>query len=127
MDDLTSTRIDRWIWAVRLTKTRSEATDLCRAGHVKVDGRSAKPATTIGVGSRVHARVRGVDRDLEVLRVIDKRVGAAIAAACLIDHSPPPPPKDRVPPLLFGERDRGTGRPTKRDRRRIDRDVGRGR
>ncbi|NLV56124.1 MAG: RNA-binding S4 domain-containing protein [Acidimicrobiales bacterium] len=122
---MTSTRVDRWIWAVRLTRTRSEATDLCRAGHVRVDGRSAKPATAVGVGSRVRARVRGVERDVEVTRVVDKRVGAAVAAGCLVDHSPPPPPRDSVPPLLFGERDRGTGRPTKRDRRRIDREVGR--
>lgn len=126
MEALDNTRVDRWIWAVRLTKTRSEATALCRAGHVRVDGRTAKPATTVAAGSRVRARVHGTERDLEVVRVIDKRVGAAIAAGCLVDHSPPPPPKEHVPRLLFGERDQGTGRPTKRDRRRIDRELGRG-
>ncbi len=116
-----TTRVDRWLWAVRLTKTRSDATALCRAGHVKVDGRSAKPATTVKVGDRVKARVHGIDRDVEVAKVIDKRVGAAVAAECLVDHSPPPPPREAAPLPVFGERDRGTGRPTKKDRRTIDR------
>lgn len=114
-------RVDVWIWSVRLTKTRSDATALCKAGHVKVDGRSAKPATTVKVGDRVRARIHQVDRDVEVVRVIDKRVGAPVAAECLVDHSPPPPPKEALPPMLFGERDRGTGRPTKRDRRQQER------
>ena len=113
-------RVDRWLWAVRLAKTRSEATALCRAGHVRIDGRPAKAASPVRVGERVTARVHGVDRDVEVVRLIEKRVGAAVAAGCLVDHTPPPPPKpDEV--VAFGERDRGAGRPTKRDRRQIDR------
>jgi ribosome-associated heat shock protein Hsp15 len=114
-------RIDRWLWAVRLAKTRSEATALVRAGHVRIDGRPAKASSPVRVGDRVTARVHGVDRDVEVARVIEKRVGAAIASECLVDHTPPPPPSDPSVAVLFGERDRGTGRPTKRDRRQIDR------
>jgi len=114
-------RIDRWLWAVRLAKTRSEATALCRAGHVRVDGRPAKASSPVRVGDRVTARVHGRERDVEVVRLIEKRVGAPVAAECLVDHSPPPPPKEVLPPVLFGERDRGAGRPTKRDRRKIDR------
>jgi ribosome-associated heat shock protein Hsp15 len=114
-----TTRVDRWLWAVRLYKTRSDATAACRAGHVEVNGRSAKPATTVAVGDRVEARVHGRDRILEVTRVIDKRVGAAIAAGCLVDHSPPEPERDRSP--LVAARERGAGRPTKRERRQIDR------
>lgn len=113
------TRVDRWLWAVRLCKTRSEATDACRGGHVRVDGKPAKPATPVAVGRRVEARLHGRDRVVEVTRVIDKRVGAAIAVECYRDQSPPPPPRDRVGPA--GVRDRGAGRPTKRDRRRLDR------
>lgn len=119
------TRIDRWLWAVRLSSTRTEATEACRAGHVRVDGKPAKPATTVTVGRRVEARLHGRPRVVEVVRVIDKRVGAPVAVECYRDHSPPPPPRDRVGPA--GVRDRGAGRPTKKDRRRLDRlrdDIG---
>jgi ribosome-associated heat shock protein Hsp15 len=116
-------RIDRWLWAVRLTKTRSEATALVRAGHVRIDGRPAKASSPVHVGDRITARIHQVDRDVEVVRLIEKRVGAPVAAECLVDHTPPPPPRapDEQVPLLFGERERGMGRPTKRDRRQIDR------
>ena len=100
-------------------KTRSEATTACRGGHVRVNGSPTKPASHVRIGDRVSARVHGHDRVLEVVRVIDKRVGAPVAAECLVDHSPPPPSRDDEP-LAFA-RDRGTGRPTKRDRRRLDR------
>ena len=113
-----TTRIDRWLWAVRLYPTRSAATDGCRGGHVRVNGSPAKAATTVRVGDRVDARLHGRDRVLEVVRLIDKRVGAAVAAECLIDFSPPPPPKDASAPVF--DRDRGAGRPTKRDRRDLD-------
>jgi ribosome-associated heat shock protein Hsp15 len=113
-----STRVDRFLWAIRLVKTRSEATALCRGGHVEVNGRPAKPAATVAVGDTVEARVHGRDRIVEVVTVIDKRVGAAIAAECYIDRSPPVPEADRSATLL---RERGAGRPTKRDRRQLDR------
>lgn len=113
-----STRVDKWVWAIRLFKTRADATDACRGGHVKVNGGSAKPATAVTAGDRVTVRVHGTDRDVEVVEVIDKRVGAAIAATCFIDHTPPPPEVDRT---RVAERERGAGRPTKRERREIDR------
>ncbi len=113
-----ATRVDRWLWAVRLYKTRAEATDACKGGHVSVNGKSAKPATPVAIGSRVEARAHGRQRILEVAQVIDKRVGAAIAAGCYLDHTPPEPVEDRV---RVAERERGAGRPTKRDRRRLDR------
>ena len=112
-------RVDRWLWAVRLYKTRSTATAAVRGGHVRVNGVPAKPATPVRVGDRVSARVDHRDRDLEVARVIDTRVGAPIAAECVVDHSPPPPPRDLAAPALV--RDPGAGRPTKRDRRDLDR------
>jgi len=113
-----TTRLDRWIWAVRLYKTRAEATGACRGGHVDLNGTSAKAAAAVHVGDRVEARVRGAERILEVVQVIDKRVGAALAAECYLDHSPPPPEIDRT---RVATRERGAGRPTKRDRREIDR------
>ena len=119
-----SARVDQWLWSVRLTKTRSDAAQACRGGHVKVNGKTAKPATPVKVGDRVEARVGQRDRIVDVTSVIAKRVGAAIAVECYDDHSPPPPERESHQPL-FGVRDRGAGRPTKRDRRKIDQLRGR--
>ncbi|MEL6890609.1 MAG: RNA-binding S4 domain-containing protein [Actinomycetota bacterium] len=117
-------RIDQWLWSVRLTKTRGDASAACKGGHVAVNGKAAKPATPVKVGDRVEARVGGRDRVVDVTQVITKRVGAAIAVDCYDDHSPPPPERDPYQPL-FAVRDRGAGRPTKRDRRQIDQLRGR--
>jgi ribosome-associated heat shock protein Hsp15 len=111
-------RVDKWLWSVRLYKTRTIATEACRAGHIKVNGTAAKPATVVRVGDRVEAHAHGRQRIFEVVELIEKRVGPAVAAACLVDHSPPPPPKDED--ALFA-RDRAAGRPTKRERRQLDR------
>ncbi|MFE1173335.1 RNA-binding S4 domain-containing protein [Streptomyces sp. NPDC058773] len=113
-----TTRIDSWIWSVRLTKTRSLAATACRAGHVRVNGERVKPAHGVRNGDEVRLRHAGRERIVVVTRLVRKRVGAAIAAECFIDNSPPPPPREEVP--VIGIRDRGTGRPTKRDRREID-------
>jgi ribosome-associated heat shock protein Hsp15 len=117
-DDDTA-RVDHWLWAVRLYRSRSLATDACKGGHVKVNGRPAKPASPVRVGDTIQARAAGRDRVVEVVRIIDKRVGAPIAAECIVDHSPPPPPREEYVPPLFS-RARGTGRPTKKDRRSLD-------
>jgi len=114
-----TTRVDRWVWAVRLTRTRALAAAACRAGHVKVNGERAKPATPIRVGDEVRVRVEGLERIVDVGRIIEKRVGAAVAAECLVDRTPPPPPPVEVPGGAV--RDRGAGRPTKRERRQIER------
>lgn len=113
------TRVDRWLWAVRAYKTRSAASDACRGGHVRVNGSTAKPATSVRVGDRVEALVGPRLRILEVARVIDTRVSATAAAGCVVDHSPPPERRDEQVPVFA--RDPGTGRPTKRERRRLDR------
>ena len=118
MVGMEATRVDRWLWAVRLTKTRPDAATACRAGHVRVNDRPAKPATMISPGDEVRARVGDTTRIVEVVRVIQKRVGAADAVTCFIDRTPAPPPVAAVP---VAYRDRGAGRPTKRDRRMLDR------
>lgn len=120
MSGVDSTRVDRWLWAVRLYKPRSAATDACKGGHVKVNGKAAKPATLVRIGDRVEAYAGGRERILEVVRVIEKRVGAPAAAECVVDHSPPPPERTEAPADLF-VREPGTGRPTKRDRRELER------
>jgi ribosome-associated heat shock protein Hsp15 len=112
-----STRLDRWLWSVRLAKTRSDAATACRGGHVRVNDRPAKPATPVRPGDRIRARVYDRTRTVEVTKLIEKRVGAPIAQECYVDHTPPEP---AVPTPVFARRDRGAGRPTKRDRRVLD-------
>jgi ribosome-associated heat shock protein Hsp15 len=117
------TRVDRWLWTVRLAKTRSLAAQACRAGHVQINGVRAKPAAPVEVGDTVRARLGARERVVEVTRLPASRVGAELAAACLIDRSPPPPPSD--PLGAPGRRGPAAGRPTKRDRRRLDQARGR--
>lgn len=112
-------RIDSWIWAVRLIKTRSLGATACRGGHVHVNGERVKPAYSVRVGDEVRVRHEGRERVVIVKRLIRKRVGAPVAQQCYIDNSPPPPPREAVAPA--GLRDPGTGRPTKRDRRELER------
>ncbi len=109
--------MDRWLWAVRLTKPRPAAAAACRGGHVRVTDRPAKPATPVAPGDEVRARVGDTTRIVEVVRVIQKRVGAADAVTCYLDRTPAAPPTPYIP---VATRDRGAGRPTKRDRRRLD-------
>lgn len=116
-------RVDAWIWAVRLAKTRSAATAACRAGHVQVNGERAKAAQPVRPGDEVRLRNTDVERTVEVVRLVVKRVGAAVASECLIDKTPPPPPREEVAAVVV--RDRGAGRPTKRDRRELEQLRGR--
>ncbi|WP_031074047.1 RNA-binding S4 domain-containing protein [Streptomyces sp. NRRL WC-3742] len=117
-EDEGNVRVDAWIWSVRLAKTRALAAAACRAGHVRVNGDRAKPAQALRPGDEVRVREEGYERVVVVRRLIRKRVGAAVAAECLTDNSPPRPPREFAPRIA--ERDRGAGRPTKRERREID-------
>ncbi len=112
-------RVDLWIWSVRLLKTRSMATTACRAGHVRVNDERAKPSTVVRPGDTVRLRHDGRERIVVVQKIVRKRVGAPVAQECLVDKSPPPPPREALIPV--GRRDRGAGRPTKRDRRELER------
>jgi ribosome-associated heat shock protein Hsp15 len=111
------TRIDRWLCAVRLVKTRPLATQLCEGGHVLVNGSPAKPSTRVRAGDRIEARIADRERTVEVVRPIESRVGAPAAATCYVDHSPPV--VTRVAPGMM--RIRGEGRPGKRLRRELER------
>jgi ribosome-associated heat shock protein Hsp15 len=115
MAEVTRARVDAWCWAVRLFPTRSKAGAACRAGHVRVNGERAKPATLVVPGDKIVIRGGPRDRTVEVQRLIIKRVGAAVAVTCYIDHTPAPPPKEQI--VVVAQRDRGAGRPTKRERR----------
>ncbi|MGW6903981.1 RNA-binding S4 domain-containing protein [Streptomyces sp. NPDC054940] len=114
-----SVRIDSWIWAVRLVKTRSMGATACKGGHVRVNGQNVKPSHSLRIGDEVRLRQENRERIVVVKRLIRKRVGAPVAVQCYVDNSPPPPPREAVAPA--GIRDRGTGRPTKRDRREMER------
>ena len=108
---------------MRLTRTRSAASGACRAGHVRVNGVRVKPAHAVRAGDEVWLRYEGRERVVVVQRIITKRAGAPVAAGCYIDNSPPPPPPEET--VAVPARDRGAGRPTKRERRSIEQLLGR--
>lgn len=113
-----TTRVDAWTWAVRLYPTRSAAAAACRGGHVRVNNARVKPAHPVRIGDTVRAFTPGGERIVVVTGLISKRVGAALAVENYVDRSPPPPPREERPAPII--RERGAGRPTKRDRRRIE-------
>jgi ribosome-associated heat shock protein Hsp15 len=115
---LAATRVDRWLWAVRVFKTRADATAACRAGHVQVNEVTGKASTSVSIGDVVEVSAGGRHRVLDVTRVVERRVGAAVAVECFADRSPPPPPSERETGVVVI---RGEGRPTKKDRRELDR------
>ncbi|WP_329316918.1 S4 domain-containing protein [Streptomyces sp. NBC_01262] len=123
-EDEGSVRVDAWIWSVRLTKTRALAAAACRAGHVRVNGERVKPAQAVRVGDEVRLYHAGRERIVVVKTVVRKRVGPPVAVECYVDNSPPPPPREEV--VVVAHRDRGAGRPTKRERRDLERLRGRG-
>jgi len=111
------TRIDRWLCAVRLVKTRPLAARLCEGSHILVNGSPAKPSTKVRAGDRVEALIADRKRIIEVIRPIESRVGATVAATCYVDYSPPVVPEagPEIRPM------RGEGRPSKRLRRELER------
>ena len=119
-------RVDKWLWAARMYKTRSMSGDACAAEHVQINGEMAKASRSLFVGDTVHALTPGGGRELEVIALADKRGPAPLARALYIDHTPPPPP------ILPGDPtfDRGSrkgrkgARPTKKERRKYTRERG---
>lgn len=118
MPEPEETRIDRWLCAVRLVKTRPMATQLCDGGHVRVNGNSAKPSTKVKAGDVINALIAQRERILEVVRPIETRVGAPVAATCYIDTSPAPVVREIAPGIKAV---RGEGRPSKQLRRELER------
>lgn len=112
-------RLDKWLWAARMFKTRSMATAACDAGHVKLNGQSSKASKQIKPGDRIDVVTPGGKKNLEVVALHDKRGPASEAQLLYTDHTPPEP--DALPGIKDGRRDRGAGRPSKRDRRDLNR------
>ena len=122
MTDSERVRVDAWLWAVRLFPTRTAATDACASGRVRVGGDAAKPARRVGVGDVVEARRADRTGTYRVVRPITKRVGAALAVDCYEVVAEESHRAPRIPEgAAWGERSRGTGRPTKKERREIER------
>ncbi len=114
-------RIDKWLWMVRLFKTRSMATDACNAGKVKMNGVNVKPSKTVKSDECFHVRIGQLEKVVRVISSPKSRVGAALVPQYYTDLTSPDE-YERVKQLhtKFEYRDHGVGRPTKRDRRQID-------
>lgn len=115
-------RIDKWLWAVRVYKTRNQAAEACRAGKVKMDGLAVKPSRDIKTGDVIEISVPPIKRIFEVLEPIKNRVGAKLVAQFARDLTPQEE-YDKlklINEMNFERRDRGAGRPTKKERRLID-------
>ena len=117
----TSVRIDKYLWAVRLYKTRTLATEACRKGKVNVDDMPAKPSRMVSAGDVIEVRKMPVTYSYRVLEPIEKRVGAKIVDTYVEDITPEEElHKLEMQDDFFVKRDKGTGRPTKKDRRLLD-------
>jgi len=119
---LEAIRIDKYLWAVRLYKTRSLATDACRNGHVRMNGQPLKPSHEIKVGEVYEISIDQLHKVIEVKEMLGNRVGAKLVENYMTDLTPQEE-YDRIQFIRqysFEKRDRGTGRPTKRDRREIE-------
>ncbi len=121
-----SARLDKWLWTVRVFKTRGLATDACRAGAVEVAGHPAKPARDVRPGETVQVRQGVVTRTLQVVAVPKARVGAPLVPEYCLELTPAAEfekaREQRIQHWLA--RERGSGRPTKRDRRALERLFG---
>ncbi|MBP3227828.1 MAG: RNA-binding S4 domain-containing protein [Bacteroidaceae bacterium] len=115
-------RIDKWLWAVRVFKTRTLAADACKNGRVQINGAQAKPARTVKEGDTVSVRKPPVTYSFRVLQAIEKRVGARLLPE-IVENITDPAQYELLEMSRisgFANRAKGTGRPTKKDRRDID-------
>ncbi len=120
-----SVRVDKWLWSVRICKTRPVATDLCKRHKVNIDGQEVKPSRVVSVGQVIVVRKDGLSWQYRVLKCIDKRVGAVLVKECCEDITPQAE-KDKLALIKGGwvpRRAKGEGRPTKKERRDMDRTM----
>ncbi len=117
-------RVDKWLWGIRIFKTRTLATDNCKTGKVKVNGVVAKPSQAISVNDLLEVKKDGFNLQFKVLQLLEKRVGAEIARTCY-ENLTPIEELNKYQSWFVGKggvevREKGAGRPTKADRRQID-------
>ena len=120
-----SVRVDRWLLAARVFKTRTLSQQACTGGRVTVNETRATAHRAVRIGDRVRIQTPRGLRDLKILALAERRLPAPEASALYEDHSPPPEPRPAADPIGAFERGRGEGRPSKRDRRSMDRFRGR--
>lgn len=118
-------RIDKWLWSVRIFRSRTIATDACKAGKVQVNKTVVKPSAMVSVGDLVVVKKEGFNFQFRVLQLIEKRVGAPIAVTCYVDITPEEEKNKYKSWFLNGMvgtegREKGAGRPTKKERREMD-------
>lgn len=115
-------RIDKYLWAIRVFKTRSEAADACKGNRVKVNDSDVKPSKMVRIGDRIEVRKAAVHYTYRVTGLIENRVGAQLVPQYAENLTPQSEIDKLKAPVetFFVKRDRGAGRPTKKDRRTID-------
>ncbi len=117
-------RVDKWLWAVRLFKTRSQATSGCKAGFVIIEGRRAKPSSEVRVGNVIQVTRGELKRTLKVVALLEKRIGAKLVPDYMEDQTPKEEWDKLIKPKREGLRVKGAGRPTKKDRREMKKFFG---
>ena len=122
--ELDTVRIDKWLWSVRIFKTRTLAGNFCRTRKVKVNDRIVKPSQELKIDDLVEVQKEGFNLQFKVVKLIGKRVSAPLAQSCYVDLTPEEEYRKNddwfIGKAPVEKRDKGTGRPTKRDRRLID-------
>lgn len=123
-ESMEKVRVDKWLWSVRVFKTRTQATDACKSGHVRIGSDPAKPASILTGNEILQVKKAGFNLTFKVLKLIEKRVSAVLASECYEDLTPPAE-LSKYEDWFAGKkgvefRERGTGRPTKRERRNLD-------
>ena len=123
MSEIKKVRLDKWLWAVRIYKTRALSKKACEHGRIKIDGESLKPSKFLQGGEILDVRINQENRKYKVLQLIEKRVGAQIAVTCYENLTPESEKRSRLMSAFHRseKRERGSGRPTKKERRDMDR------
>lgn len=120
---MNTTRLDKWLWTVRLFKTRSQATEACRGGKVKMSGVNAKPSKEIKAGDQIDIVQNGIRKSVRVRQIVKNRVGAKLVPEIMEDLTPVEEYEklEMARKINSERRQKGLGRPSKKDRRNIDR------
>jgi ribosome-associated heat shock protein Hsp15 len=119
---MTSVRLDKWLWAIRAYKTRSLATEACKGGRIKISGVAAKASRDLKIGDIIEFKAGSLNKKIKVTQLLKNRVNAKLAVQNYEDLTPAEEYErlELINQMNVGKRDRGTGRPSKRDRRDIE-------
>jgi ribosome-associated heat shock protein Hsp15 len=120
MNETPSVRFDKWLWAVRLYKTRAQAAEACRHGQVTIEGQPVKASRDVKIGETIQARASEITRTVKVLQLLNHRIGADLVKDYAEDHTPVAEYEKRREAKPLFSRPKGAGRPTKKDRRALD-------